>query len=130
MLNQSIWMLPYEVDLYVGFALVATLGRRARIAVAAGLVALALGAVPPMAAEGGVLECWSLSFAGFFAFGVLLREWPALRGDAFIATCVACGVVALACGARSVGLLLVIPTAAIWIGLRSWPSSSRSSSRR
>lgn len=120
-MNQSLWMLPYEIDLYLGFALVAVCGRRVRIVVAAALLLLALRAPQTGHAAGGVLACWSLYFGGFFAGGVLLRDVPWLRGTAVVAACVACGVVALCVGERTAGLLLVIPPAAVWIGLRSWP---------
>ncbi len=69
-----------------------------------------------------MLECWSLYFGGFFAFGVLLRELPRLRGNAVVALCIGCGVAALWAGERTTGLLLTIPPGAVWIGLRSWPA--------
>jgi peptidoglycan/LPS O-acetylase OafA/YrhL len=120
-MNQSLWMLPFEIDMYLAFALVALLGRRARIAAAATLLLFALNSQQTVNAPGGVLECWSLYFSGFFAFGVLFRELPSLRGNAIVAGCVIVGVALLWSGARSAGLLLVIPPGAVWIGLRSWP---------
>ncbi len=120
-MNQSLWMLPYEVDLYLAFAAIALAGRRTRIVAAVGLVLFALDAPQPFTASGGLLTCWSAFFCGFFAFGVLLREVPRLRDGRIVAGCVACGIALLIAGARSAGLLLVIPPAAVWIGLRSWP---------
>ena len=119
--NQSLWMIPFEVDMYLAFALVAMLGRSARIAAAAGLLIVAMGAQPTTFAVGGLFDCWSAYFAGFFAFGVLLRELPALRRSAVVAASVGCGIAALSSGLRVPGLLLIIPPAAVWIGQRSWP---------
>jgi peptidoglycan/LPS O-acetylase OafA/YrhL len=121
MMNKSIWMFPYEVDLYLAFAVIALCGRRARIVVSAIVLAIAMPATQTTSATGGILECWSPYFGGFFAFGVLLREWPLLRDSRVVAACVATGVLLLALGARTAGLLMVIPPAAVWIGLRSWP---------
>ncbi len=121
MMNQSLWMLPYEIDLYLAFALVACLGRVARIVAASALLLLASGAPQPTFAEGGLFECWSFYFGGFFAFGVLLRELPRLREGAIVALCVGFGVACLLFGDRTTGLLLVIPPGAVWIGQRSWP---------
>jgi peptidoglycan/LPS O-acetylase OafA/YrhL len=121
MMNRSLWMLPYEIDLYLAFVLVAWLGRGARIVVAAVLLLAAVGAPQTTFAVGGVLDCWSLYFGGFFAFGVLLRELPRLRGDTIVALCIACGIVTLLFGDRTTGLLLVIPPGAVWIGQHSWP---------
>ena len=120
-MNQSLWMMPFEADLYLGFALLAPFGRRWRCGVAAALLLLALRAPPTVAATGGLLECWSPFFSGFFAFGILLREWPGLRRGAVVAGCVAFGFGLVWLGQRTAGLLLVIPPAAVWIGQRSWP---------
>jgi peptidoglycan/LPS O-acetylase OafA/YrhL len=121
MMNSSIWMLPYEFDMYLAFALVALLGRGPRIVAGAVLLAIAIPAPQTMQAQGGLFECWSPYFAGFFAFGVLLRELPRLRDGAFVACSVVVGAALLWAGVRTAGLLLVIPPAAVWIGLRSWP---------
>lgn len=121
LMNQSLWMLPFEIDLYLAFVLVALLGRKARICCALGLVLTAVTARPTIAPTGGLLECWSLYFSGFFAFGVLLKELPRLQGSAMVAVSVACGIVALGLGERSAGLLLIIPPGAVWIGQQSWP---------
>lgn len=120
LMNQSLWMLPFEIDLYLAFVLVALLGRKARICCAVSLVLAAVTAHPTTAPTGGLLECWSLYFSGFFAFGVLLKELPRLQGSATAAVSVACGIVALGLGERSAGLLLIIPPAAVWIGQQSW----------
>ena len=121
MMNKSLWMLPYEIDLYCAFVLVAWLGRGARIAAASVVLLLALGAPQTTSAAGGLFECWSLYFGGFFAFGILLRELPRLRGGSIVALCVFCGVANLLFGDRTTGLLLVIPPGAVWVGQRSWP---------
>lgn len=119
-MNQSLWMMPFEIDMYIAFAVVALLGRRFRIVAAAALLLLALRAPQTTSATGGLLDCWSPYFGGFFAFGILLREVPQLRRSLLVAGCVACGVALLWCGERTAGLLLVIPPAAVWIGQRSW----------
>lgn len=119
-MNQSLWMMPFEVDMYIAFAAVALLGRRCRIVAAAALLLLALRAPQAMSATGGLLDCWSFYFGGFFAFGILLREVPQLRRSLPVAASVACGVALLWCGERTAGLLLVIAPAAVWIGQRSW----------
>ena len=121
MMNQSLWMMPFEIDLYLAFAVVALLGRRARIVASVVLLLLAIRAPQTTVATGGLLACWSPYFAGFFAFGILMRDVPALRAGAFVALCVGCGATALWLGERTAGLLLIIPTGAVWIGLRAWP---------
>jgi peptidoglycan/LPS O-acetylase OafA/YrhL len=70
---------------------------------------------------GGLLECWSLNFTGYFAFGVLLRVWPAIRRGPALCALMLCGAALLACQQRAAGLLLLIPSAAVWIGNQSWP---------
>jgi peptidoglycan/LPS O-acetylase OafA/YrhL len=120
-INQSLWMIPYEVDIYLAVAAIGLLGRR-WLWIAACLVLLfALRAPVTDRAVGGVLDCWSLYFGGFFAFGLLLREFPVLRRSGVVAGCVAVGVVLLMVGERTAGLLAVIPPAAVWVGERSWP---------
>jgi peptidoglycan/LPS O-acetylase OafA/YrhL len=124
-MNQSIWMMRFEVDIYIAFGLIAwfgaRLGRRWLPLIAAGLVLAALRAPETHPSPGGLLECWSLYFAGFFAFGVLLREFAWMRRGAVVLLSLAAGVVLLWLGERTAGLLLVIPAAAVWVGERSWP---------
>jgi peptidoglycan/LPS O-acetylase OafA/YrhL len=120
-MNQSIWMMRFEVDIYIAFALIAWLGRRWLPLIAAGLVLASLRAPETHPSPGGLLECWSLYFAGFFAFGVLLREFAWMRRGAVVLLCIAGGVALLWLGERTAGLLLVIPAAAVWVGERSWP---------
>ena len=120
-MNQSLWMMRFEVDIYLAFAAVALLGRRWLPWIAAVVLIAALRAPETHNSAGGLLECWSLYFAGFFAFGVLMRELPLLRRGAVVAACVALGVALLWAHERTAGLLLVIAPAAVWIGERSWP---------
>jgi peptidoglycan/LPS O-acetylase OafA/YrhL len=121
-MNQSLWMVGFEVDLYLAFAALAWMQGPLLRLVAAAVLLLALGGTHWDAqVKGGLLECWSLRFAGYFAFGVLLREWPLLRRDTCVAACVLAGAVLVAAGERSAGLMLLIPPAAVWIGEQSWP---------
>ena len=122
-LNQSLWMMRYEVDLYLACAAAGLLlGRRAwLLALPVLAAALALRAAPPLPEAGGLFGCWSLAFSGFFAAGVLLQRWCWLRHGAVAASCVAAGALLLLAGERNAGLLLVIPPGAVWVGLRSWP---------
>lgn len=120
-MNRSVWMLPYEVNIYLGFALIAMFGRRALIVAAVGMVAAAPW-VPPLTPQFAHLtEAWSVFFAGFFAAGVLLRRHPVLRSTGVVVGAVLLGAALLAGGAHTAGLLCIIPTAAVWIGERSWP---------
>lgn len=120
-MNQSIWMMRFEVDIYLAFAAIAMLGRRAMTVVAGIVLLAALRAPEQHPVEGGLLECWSLYFSGFFAAGVLLRHLPALRRTGPVVLSVVAGSALLALGERTAGLLLVIPPAAVWIGEQSWP---------
>ena len=126
-MNQSIWMMRYEVDLYIALALIAMLGRRAMRVVAAVVLVASFGAAETHPGSGGLLECWSLYFGGFFSFGVLLREFPSLRRGRVVLCFVAAGIALLAFGLRTAGLLLFIPPAAVWIGEQSWPVVRRAS---
>jgi len=120
-LNQSMWMVPYEINLYLALAAAACFGRR--LLLAAGVVVLlaSIGSVEPASTGGGIFEAWSPYFAGFFAAGMLLREAPRLRGGRAVLVSAAFGALLLALGERTLGLLFVIPPCAVWIGLRSWP---------
>lgn len=120
-INQSIWMMRYEVDIYIAFAVLAWLRPRWLPAMAAGVLLCAFGAAETHSQPGGLLECWSLYFAGFFAFGVLLREFPALRRIGPVLASLGVGVGLLCLGHRTAGLLLVIAPAAVWVGEQSWP---------
>jgi len=120
-MNQSIWMMRYEVDIYLAFAAVAFLRPRWIPAIAAAVFIFALRAPETHSQPGGLLECWSLYFSGFFCFGVLLREFPMLRRWGFVLAFGAAGVALLAAGERTAGLLLIIPPAAVWVGEQSWP---------
>ena len=126
-MNQSIWMMRYEVDLYIALALVAMLGRPALRVVAAVVLVASFRAAETHPEVGGLLECWSLYFGGFFSFGILLREFPSLRRGRLVLCFVAAGVALLAFGVRTAGLLLLIPPAAVWIGEQSWPVLRRAS---
>ena len=97
-MNQSIWMMRYEVDLYIALALIAMLGRRAMRVVAAVVLVASFGAAETHPGSGGLLECWSLYFGGFFSFGVLLREFPSLRRGRVVLCFVAAGIALLAFG--------------------------------
>lgn len=121
-MNRSLWMIGFEVDLYIAFVLAAALNRRL-LPLVAGLVFLValLGTRWEAQVQGGLFECWSLRFAGYFAFGVLLRELPVLRGSAFLVAFVLLGLALIASGERDAGLLLLIPAAAVWFGEQSWP---------
>jgi peptidoglycan/LPS O-acetylase OafA/YrhL len=121
-MNKSLWMIGFEVDLYFAFALVAGLNRRL-LPLAAGLVFLValVGTGWDAQVRGGLFEDWSLRFAGYFAFGVLLRELPLLRGSTWLAAFVLLGLALIASGKRDAGLLLLIPAAAVWFGEQSWP---------
>ena len=121
-MNQSLWMMRYEVDIYFAFVLVAMLRRRWLLPMAAcAVVFAALRAPETHASPGGLFECWSLYFAGFFCFGLLLREFASLRRAAPTLLFLAVGVVLLALGERTAGLLAIVPPAAVWVGERSWP---------
>lgn len=120
-MNQSIWMMRYEVDIYLAFAAAAFLRPRWIPAIAAAVLFFALRAPETRSQPGGLLECWSLYFGGFFCFGVLLREFPMLRRLGFVLAFSAAGVAVLAAGERTAGLLLIIPPAVVWVGEQSWP---------
>ena len=120
-LNHSMWMVPYEIDLYLVFLVAACFGGRLLSAAAAAMLLYAMTTAYPQYSSGGVFEAWSPYFAGFFAAGVLLRQFQRLREGRVVIGAVVMGAVALAFGARSIGLLLVIPAAAVWIGMKSWP---------
>ena len=120
-MNQSIWMMRYEVDIYLAFAAVSVLRPRLVSIVAAAILLLSLRAPETHPGAGGLLECWSLYFAGFFSFGVLLREFARLRRLGPVLCFVAAGIALLALGERTAGLLLIIPPAAVWVGEQSWP---------
>ena len=120
-MNQSVWMMRYEVDIYLAFAAAAFLRPRWIPAIAAAVLLFALRAPETHSQPGGLLECWSLYFGGFFCFGVLLREFPMLRRLGFVWAFAAAGVALLAAGERTAGLLLIIPPAAVWVGEQSWP---------
>ena len=121
-MNQSIWMVRFEVDIYIAFAAIAVVARgRCLRVVAAALVLAALRAPAAHPEAGGLLACWSLYFSGFFAAGVLLRECPWLRSDRAVLLALVAGTALLWAGERTAGLLLVVPPASVWIGERSWP---------
>lgn len=124
-MNQSLWMLTIEIDLYLALAAIALVHVRLLAPVAA-LVALAAAASSTLEGPrvlGGLLESWSLFLAGFFCMGVLLREWPALRRRGSVALLLLLGVAAWAgLGQRTAGLLLIIPAAVVWVGEQSWPA--------
>ena len=123
-MNQSLWMLTTEVDLYLALALVAVAHGRllAPVAAVVALAAAAFSTLEGPGSLGGLLQSWSLFLSGFFCMGVLLREWPALRRPAAVALQVLAGVVLWAgLGQRTAGLLLILPSAAVWIGEQSWP---------
>lgn len=122
LMNQSLWMMRFEVDFYLAFALLGIVRPRVVPYIAAAVVVLA--ATSRTDAEqntGGLLECWSLHFAGFFAFGVLMREFPALRRSGPVALLVLAGMALLTLGHWTAGLLFIIPPATVWFGERSWP---------
>ena len=119
-MNQSLWMMRYEVDIYLAFALVAVFGRRLVPLAAGAMLVLSLRAAETHPAPGGLLECWSLYFGGFFSFGILLREFPRLRSSTVVACCVAAGIALLWLGERTAGLLTIVPPAAVWVGERSF----------
>jgi peptidoglycan/LPS O-acetylase OafA/YrhL len=120
-MNQSLWMMPFEVNMYIAFAVLALAGRKLLALAAAVVLLAALRAPQTEFATGGLLECWSLFFGGFFAFGVLMRRFAWLRQGRVVMALVALGAVLLGIGERTAGLLFVIPPAAVWIGERSWP---------
>lgn len=120
-MNQSIWMMRFEVDIYLAFAALALFGRKAVTICAAFLLLAAARAAETHPVEGGLLECWSLYFSGFFAFGVLMRNLPALRRGRAVVGCMLVGTALLWLGERTAGLLMVIPPAAVWLGEQSWP---------
>ncbi len=121
-MNQSIWMVRFEVDIYIAFAAVAVVARGRWLPVVAAALMLAALREPATHPEaGGLLACWSLYFSGFFAAGVLLRECPGLRRDRAVLLSVVAGTALLLAGERTAGLLLVVPPASVWIGERSWP---------
>ena len=119
-LNQSMWMVPYEVNLYLAFVVAACLGQRLLLAVSLVVLAGAVFAVQP-SSGGGLFEAWSPYFAGFFAAGVLLRQFERLRQGDIVLVMLLSGLVAIGFGAHTAGLLLIIPPAAVWLGMRSWP---------
>lgn len=120
-LNLSMWMIPHEVNLYLAIATVACFGRRVLRFAACLALGAAVGSALPTTTGGGVFEAWSPYLVGFFAGGVLLREFAVLRDGRFVVASVAVGTVALLLGERTLGLLLIVPTSAVWVGLKSWP---------
>ena len=124
-MNQSVWMMRYEVDIYLAFALIAALSfywRRLLPLVAGAVLLASFAAIETRGGgSGGLLQSWSLYFAGFFSFGVLLRQFPALRNRHAVLAFVLSGALLLLFGMRTPGLLLLIPPAAVWIGQQSWP---------
>ena len=119
-MNQSLWMVPYEVDLYLALTVVAVLGRRVLVVVAALALLAAVDSVQPTIWR-GIFDAWSPFFAGFFAAGVLFREFKRLRHGDVVLVCVLLGVAAAWFGVHTLALLLIIPPSAVWIGMRSWP---------
>jgi peptidoglycan/LPS O-acetylase OafA/YrhL len=124
-LNMPLWMMRYELNLYLALAAIGLLRGRLLAAAAACVFAAALASAPPMhPVYGGLLACWSLYFSGFFAAGILLREFPALRQGMPVALCVMSGLGLLWLGsadARHAALLMIIPAGAVWLGEQSWP---------
>jgi peptidoglycan/LPS O-acetylase OafA/YrhL len=123
LMNGPLWMINFEVDFYLAFAALAWLNSRLLLPVAAALLLTALMGAQgdDLRSYGGLLESWSLKFTGYFAFGVLLREWPALARSGVLGVVMLCGAALTALGRGEVGLMLFSPSAAVWIGNRSWP---------
>lgn len=126
-MNMSIWTIPFEVYCYVLMALVGVFGKRMLMVAAAVVMAWAaarFGAGAPLSSAVGPLEwdsTWTLYFGGFFSAGVLLRLMSAEHLPAALLVSMLLGIPVIALGQRTTGLMLVIPAALVWIGLRSWP---------
>lgn len=124
-LNGSLWTIPYEVGCYVGLMLAATVLRRywaVAAAVVVGAVVLARfhgqAVVDASALTGSSL--WVI-FGGGFCFGAVLFGLPALRTPRATAAIVVVGVIAFATGWQLIGVLGVLSSATIGVGLQSWP---------
>ena len=120
-MNQSLWMVPYEVDLYLALTVVAVLGRRVLVVVAALASARRrrLGSADDLARN--LRRVVAILRRSSSAAGVLFREFKRLRHGDVVLVCVLLGVAAAWFGVHTLALLLIIPPGAVWIGMRSWP---------
>jgi peptidoglycan/LPS O-acetylase OafA/YrhL len=121
-MNGSLWMLPYEVDLYIALAAIGLLGRKILLIVAGAVFfgALCFG-VPERAASTDIGSAWSLYFAGFFVAGVVIEKFPHLLKARLVFGVFAVGLLVFLLGNYVVAQLLLMPIAIMWIGLQSWP---------
>ena len=124
-LNPSIWTIPFEAGCYAGFAVVVTLTRKWWPAVLAAVGGIAFAAwgfgvrsFDPSDVSAGT--GWVL-FGALFSFGAVLLGMPALRTAKASAALVLVGVVAYLTGSEVIGLVLAIPTVAVFVGSSSWP---------
>ena len=124
-LNPSIWTIPFEAGCYVAFAVVAILARKwwAMTLATVGGVAFAAWGVgmrvfDPSDVSAGT-DC--VFFGALFAFGAVLLGLPALRTAKASAALGLVGAVAYLTGSEVIGLVLVIPTVAVFVGASSWP---------
>jgi peptidoglycan/LPS O-acetylase OafA/YrhL len=128
-LDPPIWTIPFEIGCYVAFALIAAALRKwwpaFFIAVCGSAFVwwgFGMRAFDPSSAS---LEVDSVFFGAFFVFGAALFGMPVLRTARVSMALMLSGVIAYAAGSQVIGLAVVIPTLAIFVGSRAWPVLGR-----
>ena len=124
-LNPSIWTIPFEAGCYVAFAAVAISARKwwAEVLVTLGGIVFAMWGVGLRSfdpSDASVGTDWAL-FGALFSFGAVLLGLPVLRTARASVALILFGVISYLAGSEVIGLVLVIPPVAVFVGRCSWP---------
>ena len=127
-LNASLWTITLEVRWYLILAVSAVFLKRyfkwgMVAAVAGGLLFYAVDGLQAGLerefARGRIM--FLPYFGAFFVAGSLLALFPKLRAGGCLVGAVVGGALLIAAGQNYLGLVVLVPMAAIFLGLRAWP---------